>query len=119
MLCAAPRSEVYSRPRPRRLPERKRMTIALGVICGDGLVISADTEETDGWLKTNQSKITVSQNIHLVTYEKGGGRAKVPETAATCAVAGAGNAGYIDALTPLLTGEVWKAKDETEYLKIF
>jgi hypothetical protein len=94
------------------------MTIALGVLCGDGLVISADTEETDGFLKTNQSKIFVSQNIHLVTYEKGG-REKPSETAATCAVAGAGNAGYIDAVTPLLTGGIWKAKDETEYLKMF
>jgi hypothetical protein len=46
--------------RPRRLPERKRMTIAAGYPCNDGLVLCADTQETiPGYTKTDTEKTVV------------------------------------------------------------
>ena len=62
MLKPKPRGKIKP---PLRLPNRKRMTIALGVLCGDGLIIAADTEESDGFLKTSQPKISVATNIHV------------------------------------------------------
>lgn len=45
-------------PCPRRLPQRKAMTIALGVIASDGIVVAADTQVTiPGYWKSNQGKI--------------------------------------------------------------
>jgi hypothetical protein len=35
----------YSESKPKRLPARKRMTIAAGFICTDGIVLAADTKE--------------------------------------------------------------------------
>jgi 20S proteasome alpha/beta subunit len=52
------------RPKPRtapklkRLPDRKRMTIAIGLLTTEGLVIAADRQETVGVQKLNQGKIT-------------------------------------------------------------
>lgn len=72
---------------PRRWPERKRMTIAIGILCQDGIVIAADTEEVAGYMKSVQSKImTILDSAR--TRPRG-----------ICAIAGAGHAGYIDALT--------------------
>jgi len=34
------------RPKPRQLPQRKRMTIAVGVLARTGVVIAADSQET-------------------------------------------------------------------------
>lgn len=63
------------------------MTIALGILpVTGGVVIAADTEEVAGYMKSAQSKIvTVLDGL------------KPPRGA--CAIAGAGDAGYIDALT--------------------
>jgi hypothetical protein len=51
-------SQVFG-PRPkRRLPEGKRMTIAAGFVCLDGIVLCADTQEViSGYTKNNTDKI--------------------------------------------------------------
>jgi hypothetical protein len=93
------------------------MTICLGVLAGDGLIIAADTEETDGFLKTNQQKISVSVNIHLIASVNAKkhtkGKVGVPPVA-TCAIAGAGNAGYLDSITPLLAKDFGDGKKSVE-----
>jgi hypothetical protein len=84
------------------------MTIALGVLASDGLVIAADTEESDGFIKTNQRKIAIASNIHFYTYAAPRKRRTPPksmEETATCAIAGAGNAGYLDTITPDLVDD--------------
>lgn len=70
------------------------MTIALGVIAGDGVVLAADTEETDGYLKTGQSKISTAiyQNPQERVYSH-----------CACGISGAGTAGHIDLLTERLS----------------
>ena len=49
-------------PRPERLPKGKRMTIAIGMLCEEGLIIAADTQiaMTDG---TTREGIKVHQGI--------------------------------------------------------
>lgn len=45
-------------PKPkRRPPKRKPMTIAAGFVCAEGLVLFADTEEQQGYTKTNTDKV--------------------------------------------------------------
>jgi len=56
-------------PKPRRLPERKRVTIAAGFPCKAGLVLCADTQETiSGYVKTDTDKIRIlsSQQYNIV-----------------------------------------------------
>src|SRR2546428_6976952 len=80
-----PRS--FISPKPRRLPERKRMTIALGILAKDGVVLAADTQETyAGIFKVDQSKITAVLN----------GTPKAPRGAFV--VSGAGTAGHLDSI---------------------
>lgn len=64
------------------------MTIALGVLARDGFVLAADTQETyAGMLKVDQPKIMAAT-------------AGTPlQNSGVIAVSGAGNAGYVDALT--------------------
>jgi len=70
-------------PPVKRLRETKRMTIAIGILAGDGIVIASDSEESDQYFKRSQSKVSLFHN----------------EKAGTCAVSGAGNsAGHIDTL---------------------
>ena len=45
------------RPKPQRLPERKRMTICIGIVASDGVVIAADREESSGDFKNDTGKI--------------------------------------------------------------
>src|SRR5258708_636501 len=55
------------RPKPERLGERKRMTIALGILASDGIVLAADTQETAGYFKGFALKIhsaMTKTNIH-------------------------------------------------------
>lgn len=80
-------------PKPRRLPERKRMTIAVGILASDGVVVAADSQETvQGYWKGNQGKVWWGGQYSDLTKTKG-------RSAGVCAVAGAGmRAGYIDAL---------------------
>jgi 20S proteasome alpha/beta subunit len=44
-------------PKPPRLPERKRMTFIVGLKCTNGLVIGADSLETDGLVKRYRHKV--------------------------------------------------------------
>lgn len=55
MLKPKPPVPVLPPKPPRRLPERKRVTIAAGVLCADGVVLGADTELT-GAIKQPGSK---------------------------------------------------------------
>lgn len=73
-----------------RLPRSKRMTICIGMLGSDGVVIAADTQETDQYYKREQSKImSFIGGIQL-------GSNPSPPTMAL-ALTGAGRAGYIDA----------------------
>src|SRR5438105_931077 len=85
MLTPKPRPHISPKPLPRRLPERKRMTIALGILAPDGVVIAADTQETYGlgWSKYEANKI--------VSLRKRDG-------VGAMAASGGGDAGYLDAL---------------------
>src|SRR5438046_2919326 len=65
----------------RRLPERKRMTIAVGLDALGGIVMAADTLEL-GYLKTSSSK------FHIAARSDHG----------AIAISGAGTAGYLDAI---------------------
>jgi hypothetical protein len=68
------------------------MTICIGLLASDGVVIAADSEESAGYAKRSQQKIfTWIGNIST------GADPKPPESA--CAFTGAGDAGYIDAFT--------------------
>lgn len=81
-MINAPTKPPWFVPRKERLPERKRMTIAAGFRCREGLVLCADTQETiQGYVKTDTDKISISQ-IGLNTY----------------AFAGAGNSVQLDGL---------------------
>jgi 20S proteasome alpha/beta subunit len=77
------------RPKPRQLPHRKRMTIAVGVLSNDNsLVIASDCQETvQGYWKRTEVKVRASS-------AKRRGR----DTGVRLAIAGAGRAGYADAL---------------------
>lgn len=79
MLNAPPAPRI-PRVIPRRLPQKKRMTIALGIISTGGLVLAADTEESiAGWMKTSQTKLDLAVSAGGIVV-----------------VSGAGTAGYID-----------------------
>lgn len=56
-----PRPDLRLEPRPRRPTERKRrVTIAAGMMCSDGIVLCADTELTLSSLKASRAKIFVT-----------------------------------------------------------
>jgi hypothetical protein len=75
--------------KPGRLPERKLVTIALGILASDGVVVAADTQETvQGYWKRKEGKIAVA--------ETGEG---------SVLVSSAGRAGYADALTQTILKE--------------
>ncbi len=76
--------------RPRPLPQvyAKRMTIALGVLARDGVVLAADTEYTWGYLKTSGEKIRSAECA-----------------CGALAMAGAGDAGYLGAVCDDLVAE--------------
>ncbi len=80
-------------PQPRRLPERKRMTIALGILATDGVVIAADTQEGSGYpggTKTSGHKI-MSRNMIGQFAPSGVVRER------SIASTGAGWSGHLDA----------------------
>src|SRR5256885_9651317 len=92
-LTTKPPQPLAFPPKPRRLPERKRMTIALGIIASNGIVLAADTEETmgvAGYSKTDQTKIL------------GYFSADNQRPLGACFISGAGDAGYIEALSQTL-----------------
>jgi 20S proteasome alpha/beta subunit len=73
-----------SKPRviPRRLPERKPpVTIAVGIICKEGLVVAADAQETaKDFMKTDANKILFDSSRH----------------SGAIVIAGAGRASYVE-----------------------
>jgi hypothetical protein len=69
-------------PKIQRLPARKRMTIAIGILASDGIVLAADREEGDGYLKEDQGKITWKM--------------KMEQPIGACAITGAGDGPYLD-----------------------
>jgi hypothetical protein len=70
------------------------MTIAIGAIARDGLVLAADTQESGGYWKHDQGKI----------YECGRGLLETPNGgAAFCLVSGAGHAHLVDVASLALT----------------
>jgi hypothetical protein len=79
---------VPPKPKP-QLPGRKRMTIALGILASDGVVVAADTEELFGYSKFEQTKITAHLNI-------------APEGNRLALVSGSGCGPYLDAFAQVV-----------------
>ena len=80
-------------PKPKPLPARKRMTIAVGVLCHGGVVVASDSQEVvQGYWKRKVWKLSI-QDIG-------------DDGPMSLIVAGAGRAGYIDALSQRL-GDVF------------
>jgi hypothetical protein len=73
------RSKPLPLPKPKTEPmrprRRKPMTIAAGFVCSDGLVLFADTEEQEGYTKTEAEKIQQysQDNCRLVVANAGNG----------------------------------------------
>src|SRR5262245_43720160 len=89
-------------PKPRRLPERKRMTIALGILASDGLVIAAATQETySGVFKINQGKMLGTRLGPL------------DDPLGYVTVTGAGTAGHLDAINQDICDTVGQIKHPT------
>jgi 20S proteasome alpha/beta subunit len=79
-------------PKPRQvkterlLSGRKAVTIAIGILAADGIVIAADTQETVGSHKADESKLLIAN--------QGSERDK----AGAIVVTGAGDSGYLDSI---------------------
>jgi len=59
MIAAKPHLSPRPLPRlPARLPEGKQMTFIVGIKCPDGLVMCAESQESDGITKRNVVKLT-------------------------------------------------------------
>lgn len=91
----------------RRLPKEKRMTICIGILSNEGIVIAADTQETAGDVKREENKI--------FSFAKGmpsGGSLEPPPI---CGIlTGAGDAGYLDTFTTALVTKMPDAQDMNE-----
>ncbi len=87
-MIAAPQP----RPISKRLPHPKRMTICIGMLARDGIVIAADAQESDQYYKRSQQKI-----ITFMGAVPLGNNPNPPSLA--CAFTGAGEGGYVDAFT--------------------
>src|SRR5262245_15523648 len=62
------RSRIKQYPvRPRRY-RRRPMTIAIGLVCWDGLILATDTEETRGYSKRNMTKLQAFGFKNELTY---------------------------------------------------
>lgn len=76
-------------PRPKRLGERRRTTIALGILTPDGLVIAADAQETAGYFKGFALKVHSAMT-----------KTNIRSTVASAVcITGAGSGVYLDAIT--------------------
>jgi hypothetical protein len=76
-----------------RLPRRKRVTIAIGLRGQDGIVIAADTQESTGnYMKGSRTKM-MSFASHQI------GQPELGSLAGVCVISGAGDSGYVHALT--------------------
>lgn len=75
------------RPLKQRVYPAMRMTIALGVLCSDGIVLAADSEESTGYaggVKTSSVKIATGISGAPIGYQ------------VSAAISGAGRARYLD-----------------------
>jgi 20S proteasome alpha/beta subunit len=88
------------KPRPRRFPERKAVTIAIALLASDGIVLAADREEGDGYLKTDQGKISFKLRLTLPI--------------GASAVTGAGSGPYLDEIAAILNDMVTDDSEGTE-----
>lgn len=88
-----PRIPFVPKPIPRRLPERKRMTIAIGILATDGVVIAADTQESYSYY--GGAKIGVNKILSRVIDGRG----------RSFAATGAGSGGHIDSLNQELADD--------------
>jgi len=95
---ARPLGQRIPRSCPRRLPGAQRMTIAVGVLSRNGVVIAADTEETYGDFKLDNQKILGSVHISRVAGD----------AHRMCLLAGSGLGPYIDAFAQSLDTVVAK-----------
>jgi hypothetical protein len=89
-----------------RLPERKRMTIALGLLARNGLVLAADTEETYGYFKLNRGKI----GIVLSVTQDVPGELRYRQ----CAIAGSGDGHNIEAVSDKLRSCIYNGEDKSD-----
>jgi hypothetical protein len=93
MIAALPKPHLGIRPNPKRLrlPERKAVTIGIGIHCNGGVVLAADQQQTvDGYYKIHSTKIgnivyggatilwTYSHLPNLATAMKDGLLSKLP-----------------------------------------
>jgi hypothetical protein len=67
------------------------VTICIGLLAQDGIVIAADAQESDSYFKRSAQKIMTWH-----TFGLSGGNSSHP---AACLIAGAGDGGFIDAFT--------------------
>ena len=71
-----PHPRSFSSRRPQRLPRSKRLTIAAGFPCKDGLVMCADTQEIiPGYVKTDTEKMRVIEGTQFNMVFAGAGDA--------------------------------------------
>lgn len=99
-----PRPEPLPRPLPLQRPsERKRMTIALGILASGGIAFAADTQETEGYFKGFALK------IHSASAEDFG----PAQVASAIAVTGAGSAVYLDVISDEIIRDFRRYQDST------
>ena len=80
-------------PKPRQLPKRKAVTIAIGLIVSDAVILAADSQETArNFMKTDVGKI---MGLAYTSQTDGMG---------AIGIAGAGHPGYIDTFGDQLRG---------------
>ncbi len=113
MINPFPKPHYIPRPEPRRLPERKAVTIIVGLCGNDGVVIAADSQETiTGYIKNERGKIrtTIFHDTNNVFAIAGAGSSDYIDTARDKALEGMGE---LDDFGKL------KAKLETNLLGFF
>ncbi len=82
------------------------MTIAVGLIASDGLVIAADRQETHGgFIKFDQGKVSAA--LTATTRD-----VKTPSRC--CVLTGSGNGHHLDAVGDKLLRSIFKSEDKTD-----
>jgi 20S proteasome alpha/beta subunit len=66
---------------PKRLPRNRKLTIAAGFVCVDGVILCADTQETiSGYTKNETEKIRLFKDQGLCVAITGAGDSELIET---------------------------------------
>jgi len=94
-----PKPHLCFRSKSERLPDRKHMTLAMGIVAQDGIVVAADREEGDGYVKNDRGKIAC-----LLRGLQPAGR---------IAVSGAGHGPPLDEVSGILTNVFCEDKERT------